>query len=127
MKINSLQEACEKLGYDINNVLPDVSKMPEKKQRSTIAFAALDVISEAAREGKEPDWNDRGQRKWFAWWDMEVDDNNPTGFRFLVSTYSYAYSITGSGSRLCFFSEEDCKFHAEKFIDLYRDMMVIPK
>lgn len=127
MKINSLEEACTLRGYDINTALPDVSKMPEKLARSSKSFTSLEIISEASWQGKEPDWNNWDERKWYPVWDMEVDDNNPTGFRFDGSDLAYTDTVTGSGSRLCFPSKEDSDFHAEKFIDLFRDVIKIAK
>lgn len=127
MKINSFEEACEKLGLDPNTCLPDVSGMPAKLQPATIATAKMYIITEAANEGKEFDWNDRSQYKWFAWFDMEVDKNNPTGFRFYVTNCTRTLTRTGLGSRLCFFSDEDAEFHGRQHEAIYRDMMVTPK
>ena len=123
----TFEEACASRGYDAATVLPDVSKFPVKHQKAITAYAMLVIIAESINEGHEPDWNDRSERKWIPWFDMEVDKNNPSGFRCRDASYGYANTFSSGGSRLCFRSEESCEYAATKFIDLWRDMMVIPK
>jgi hypothetical protein len=127
MKIESFEKACEKLGQDPEKVLPDVSSFPERHQKALIANAKLILIAEAAQDGWKPDWNNISERKWFPWFDMEVDDNNPSGFRFDVTYCVISTTYSTSGSRLCFKSEEDAEFHGKHHLELYRDMMVIGK
>ena len=119
--------ACEKLGLDSEKSLPDVSGMPEKHRGALVATAKLYIITEAAREGKEPNWNDSDEEKWFPWFDMEMDKNNPSGFRFYVTYCVDSTAHAGSGSRLCFLSDEDAEYHGRQHVDLYREMMVIAK
>lgn len=127
MQIESFAIACKNLGLDPKACLPDVSNMPVKHRAALTATAKLYIITEAANEGKEFDWNDRGQLKWYAWFDMEVDKNNPSGFRFHGSIYSVACADAGAGSRLCFFTEADAIYHGKQHEDLYRVMMHHPK
>jgi hypothetical protein len=128
MKINSFEEACEKLGLDPAACLPDVSGMPAKLQPAVTATAKMYIITEAANEGKEFDWNDEDQRKWYAWFDMEEHKkNNPSGCRFGAVDCTRAITCAGLGSRLCFFSSEDAEFHGRTHEAIYRDMMVTPK
>ena len=123
----TFEEACASRGYDSATVLPDVSKFPVKHQKAITAYAMLVIIAESINEGHEPDWNDRSERKWIPWFDMEVDKNNPSGFRCDGADYDYTATSSAGGSRLCFRSEESCEYAATKFIDLWRDMMVILK
>lgn len=119
--------ACKRLKLDPKKCLPKVSGMPTRLQLATIAAAKLFIITEAANEGKEFDWNDFGQGKWRAWFDMEVSKTNPSGFRFYATGCSYSAAYTGAGSRLCFFTSADAEYHGKKFLALYRAIMVIPK
>ena len=123
----TFEEACTSRGYDAATVLPDVSKFPVKHQKAITAYAMLVIIAEAINEGKEPDWNDGNEKKWIPWFDMEVDKNNPSGFRYGAAGYGGTGANSTGGSRLCFRSKEDCKYAATKFLDLWRDMMVIAK
>jgi hypothetical protein len=127
MKIYSLEEACEKRGFgDPKAIMPDFSMYPEKHREALQAVAELFLINDASRE-KDPDWNDDEEEKYLAWMDMEVDENNPTGFRFDVVRCTYTYTYTGLGSRLCSETEEDAKHLATHFEDKLRAVMVIKK
>lgn len=123
MHIDSLKTACELRGYDPENSRPDVMGVPEKFKKMVAAYADLLIITEAANEGREPNWKDSDEEKYIAIADMEMDENNPTGFRYVVSLCGYTGTGTGAGSGLCFLEEGDEKWHFEKHIDLYRDAM----
>lgn len=127
MNIESFEVGCEKLGLDPATCRPDVSTVPEKYQRAITATFEMYIICEASREGKEPDWNDSNERKWTPWFDMEVDENNPSGFRFDGSYYGYTDTYSAGGSRLCYRTENESDWHAKKHLEKYRDMMVIPR
>jgi hypothetical protein len=127
MNIESFEVGCQQLGLDPENCRPDLSTTPEKYRKALMATFEMYVICEASREGVPPNWNDGSERKWTPWFDMEVDKNNPSGFRFFASYYSYTNTITTSGSRLCYRTEAESDWHAKHHIDKYRDMMVLPK
>jgi hypothetical protein len=127
MNIESFEVACEKLGLDPATCRPDVSNVPEKYRSAITATFEMYVICEASREGKEPNWNDSRERKWMPWFDMEVDENNPSGFRFCASDCDYSGTGSTGGSRLCYRTEDESDWHAKKHIEKYRSMMVIPK
>lgn len=122
----TFEEACSLRGYDAATILPDVSAYPEKHQRSITAFAKLIIITEAINNGREPEWNNDEEEKWYPLWDMEMDQKNPSGFRLYDARYGYAVAYTAGGSRLYYRTKEDCEYSATQFIDLWRDMMIIP-
>lgn len=124
MHIESFEIGCKKLSLDPNDCLPDVSKVPAKHQTAVTSFTKLCIITEAANESKDFDWENNSQYKYLPWFDMEVDSNNPSGFRFLGSLSSDSISCAGSGSRLCFFTRNDSDYHGKKHESLYKDVMV---
>lgn len=127
MKIESFEIGCEKLGLDPGKCLPDVSNVPERFRASITAHVKLCIITEAANEQKQFDWNDSDQEKWYPWFDLEKDEDiNPSAFRFVVTCYDLTYAFAGGGSRLCFFSDEDATYHGQQHVDLYRELMVLP-
>ncbi len=123
----TFEEACASRKYDAATVLPVVSNYPIKHQQALIDHAKMVIITEAINDGWEPDWNDRNEYKWSPWFDMEVDDNNPSGFRFGGAGYGSSITDSSGGSRLCFRTKKDCEYAAKQFLDLWRGMMVIPK
>jgi hypothetical protein len=126
MHIESLEQACERRGWDAKTVIPDMSCYPEKHRAALQAAAEMILIADASRE-KDPDWNNRQEKKHIGIMDMEVDENNPTGFRLDVVDYADAYSAAGLGSRLCFESDDDTRYHLTRHLDKMKAMMVIPK
>ncbi len=133
MRPNSFEHACQVKGYDPVKILPDVSMMPASLGQAVLNFIMLVIITEAmnynedTKEQWEPDWNDGDQEKWVPWFDMEVDNRNPSGFRFDDSRYDYTVTSSTGGSRLCYQNSEDAEYAGTTFTELFRGMMVLPK
>lgn len=127
MHIESLKQACEIRGWGKpEDIMPDFSRFPAKHRAALQAVAEMMLIVDASRS-KDPDWND-GSEKWTGWMDMETDKNNPSGFRFNVACFDHTIAAAGLGSRLCFESEADAKWHLGKqHLDKMRAIMVIEK
>lgn len=126
MKILSFEEACAARGYDPALLLPDVSALPEWLQKLVIAKIRLVIIAEAMNEGKQFDWSDYNQRKWFPYFDMD-DEDDDSGFGFSSTDYGYWTTFTIVGARLVFFTQEDAEHFGRHFIELHRDVLVVPK
>lgn len=123
--LKSFEAAANFLGIDPNN-LPDVSLLPEQSQKAVIAFYKLSVVSQAAwkQEGKEIDWYNWNQRKYYPWFDMSPGEKGSSvGFSYVV--YNFVNAPSTVGSRLVFPTWEIAKYVGQTLIDLYRDFMVI--
>lgn len=121
--IKTFEDACQVKNLDPLKIIPDATVFPEPHQKALTAIAKLIVITDALNEDWKPDWQDNDQYKYYPWFDIEKDKNNPSGFRFGSVGYYFATSIVGS--RLCFKNEELAQYAGEQFIDLYKDFMVI--
>ncbi len=126
-KFDSFEKCCQALGLDPENCLPDVSKVPQHHQEAITSLTKLVIISEAVNDGWKPNWDDSNEEKWLPWFDMEVDSNNPSGFRFIVSRFGRTTSNSAGGSRLCFETEEQSDFVGKHYEDLWRAAMVLLK
>jgi hypothetical protein len=98
--VTSFEEACQLRGYDPEKCLPEVSMYPAQHQTALIAAAKMFVINEAINEGHQFDWNNFDEKKWFPWFDMELTEDNPSGFRFYVAVLRHT---TYSSCRLSAF------------------------
>lgn len=132
MRIESFEKGCELRGYDPANCLPDVSKVPVRFQAMSIAQTQALIICEAANVDSDgnlwfPDWDDDEEDKWTCWYDMEVDENNPTGFRFNGAYYGRTGTLAGAGSGLCFRTKEDAEYHFKQHVEIFRALMTFPK
>ena len=124
-QFKTFEQCCQAKGYDPENCLPDVTKLPKQHQQSITALAKLMIIAESVNGDWKPNWNDRSEDKWIPWFDMEVDKNNPSGFRFDDSFSGRSISGSAGGSRLCFVSAKVCKFVGQHYEDLWRAAMVL--
>ena len=127
MRFNTFEDYCAHKGISPEDVLPDVSKVPAIHQAAVLSATKLFLLADEINEGHEFDWNNWKERKWSPWFDMEVDEENPTGFRFLDSDFVGVGTDTAGGSRLCFRSEADSDYAGKTWEPYYRDVMVKPK
>lgn len=131
-ELTSFEDCCKKMGYDPEKVIPDNSVFPIRHQKALTGTAKLFIIHEAfnyddkKKKVYEPDWN-TNDRKWSYWFDMEKEENNPSGFRFRDSCCDYTTSDSAGGSRLCNRNEDIDIFIGKHFEDLFRDVMVFQK
>lgn len=80
-------------------------------------------VIKAAKEDKKFNWDMYSERKWYPWWDMETYEGQSAGSGFAFGVCVCADAITGVGSRLCSFSEEQAKHIALVMIDDYRNFI----
>lgn len=125
-KIDSFEQACELLG--ISTELPEVSKLPQKHQDAIIANYKLIIIIEATNKingNWQPNWNDWDQYKYYPWFEVDADEDRPSGFGFSCSLYGYSLTLTHVGSRLCVGSREQALYLATQFEHLYKQMLLL--
>lgn len=122
-KVKSFEDAYNLLGLESAN-LPVVDMLPEKDQKSIIAFYKLTIILRALNEGWEPNWGDWDERKYYNWFYVEENgDPRSSGFRFDDTVCARTFADVGS--RLCFKSKELAQYAAEQFKELYREYFFI--
>ena len=114
-KIKSYEDACKELGLDPKN-LPIVDLLPEKDQKSIIAYYKLIIIIRALNEGWEPDFSDHSQRKY--WNYLWID---AAGFVYANTSITATYAAAYVGSRLCFKDYATAQFAIKNFKSLYEE------
>lgn len=124
MAIKTYEAACKALKHNPND-LPVVSMLPEKHQKSIIAYAKLIIAAQAFRKGWEPNWNDDNQVKYFPWFEVKADDKNTGGTGFSVVICDYWYTGADVGSRLCFPTSKMAIEFGETFQELYKDYLLL--
>jgi len=124
-KIKTFEDACKAL--KLKTDLPDVSLLPEKHREAITAHYKLVIIAEALNDGWEPNWNDSNEWKYYAWFEVEADKKNPSGFGFSTTDFGVSFARTGVGSRLCFRTRELALYAAKQFKDLYKQYFLILK
>lgn len=121
--IKTFEDACKALNIDTE--LPQVSMLPEKHQKSIIAFYMLTTVIEAVNDGWAPDWSDIEQPKYFAYFGIEADEEHPAGSGFSDSYSCYYYDISVVGSRLCLKDRDRVNYVNQQFEQLYKDYFLI--
>lgn len=122
--IRTFEDACKELGID-PLALPVVTGLPEKHQKAIVAHYKLVIIAEAINDGWTPNWKDYDQYKYYPWFSVEANDEQPSGFGLSCGGYDYAYSIADVGSRLCYFSRDAAKAAGKQFKELYEESYLI--
>ena len=118
-KIASYEDACKELSLNPEN-LPVVDTLPEKDQKSIIAYHKLIVITRAFNEGWEADFSNHNQWKyWNYFW------VNTAGFVFATTSTTASIASAAVGSRLCFKNYEIAEYARETFKSLYEEFLFI--
>lgn len=123
-KIKTFEGACKALGINPKS-LPDVKALPKKHQKALVAHYKLIIIIEALNEGWEPNWNDRGQYKYFPYFQVEASEKKPAGFGFSNAHYDSWPAGTHVGSRLCLKSYDLALYAGKQFKKEYKDYFLI--
>lgn len=121
--IKTFEDACKTL--NISTELPQVSMLPEKHHKAIIAFYMLTTVIEAVNEGWAPNWSDTDQPKYFAWFQIEADEDTPGGSGFSHSDCNCDYNNSLVGSRLCLKDRERVAYVQKQFEQLYKDYFLI--
>jgi len=116
------EDACKLLGLEPVTI-ENFSFLPEAEAKFQLAVHRVTRTIEAQKQGRQFDWNDGDQRKYFPWWDMETYGDAVPGSGFSFFVYAYSYSFSHVGSRLSNFSAEETKFIAEAMFEDYRIIM----
>ncbi len=117
--LHTFEACCKFLG--ISTDLPDVSRISKKHGGYIQASYMLAIINEAWNKVDQftPDYSNFNQKKWYAYFNYKG-----SAFAFYESGYSYSFADSGSGSRLCFKSEEHAAQFGKQFIDLHNTVLL---
>ena len=117
-QIKTFEDACQALNLDPTH-LPIVDLLPEKDRKSIIAYYKLTIIIRALNEGREPNWQDEDEKKFYNYFYYH------SGSGFVFSYAFCAGTATVIGSRLCFISRDLAEYALSQFKDLYEDYLLI--
>lgn len=113
--IKTFEDACAKCGIE-PIALPELSMIPEEFRKPILAAYRIMIIYKAINNKWVPDWANSNQGKYYPWyWVLS------SGFGFSCSSYTYDYSFTSVGSRLCTDSSEKAMYIAKQFEQEYKD------
>lgn len=124
-EIKSFEEACKALSLDPQKVLPNVSSMPAKHQESITAHCQMVIIAEAINEGKQPNWNNDDEYKYYPWFSVLADKKRPSGFGLSYGDCDHWDSDTAVGSRLCYASRDKAIYAGKHFVKLYEKLFLV--
>lgn len=101
-------------------------ELTEKEQKSNEAFAKLASIIKYYNEGWEPTSKDRGylvySKKRLLLWGGSAAYGAASGLGFAYSSGAFSNSNAHVGARLVIRDYELCKFIAENYESLYKDL-----
>jgi hypothetical protein len=89
-----------------------------------LANYKLAIIAEAINEGKKADWSNYDEWKYYPWFEIKTDKQNPSGVGFSGSHYAIWITHTAVGSRLSFRTRELALYAGKQFEELYLDLIL---
>gem|GEM_PF-5428002 len=122
---------CEKHAVDPNAIV-DVSKVPEKRKRYSLACDKLAIIAECYNKEDEdgnivemelfPDYTNRRQWKYELLFQLVKDESSVSGFGLAYDDYDTWLTCTCVGSRLCWRSVATGKRAFADFTEYFEDV-----
>lgn len=116
------EDACKFFNLD-PNVVPGTEGLKENLKAPLVAVYQLMVVSEAIRQGWVPNYDNYNQDKYENIVDLDVTDEDPAGFRFWVSNYTYTDTRSVLGPLLAQETPEKSKYLFTQFSDLHKVIM----
>jgi hypothetical protein len=104
---------------DVQSVCP--FDIPDGLEPDLVAYLKLKAIVKAINQGWVPDWTNTNQPKYWPYFNLS------SSFSFSSSSYGFVCADTAVGSRLCFETEEKCKYAATTFLSNYEEFITIKK
>jgi hypothetical protein len=121
-QVGSYEDACKLLGRTPLS-LEQFGFLPENQRQSAFSSHKIETTIEALKQGREFDWNDTDQPKWFPVWDMETYNDGRENDGFVLSVVRYCYACTNVSARLCSFSREEAEHVATILFEDYRNLI----
>lgn len=115
--IKTYEDACIELA---ENPIDEIALKKLGLNKNDIAYMKLTQIVRALNEGWVAKMYD-SEYRYYPWF---YHGASPSAFSFYGSRYFNSYADAGSGSRLCFKSEELSNYAGEQFLDLWREFIV---
>ncbi len=131
MKTN-FEHSCALQGYDAKAITEALSTLPEAIRGPITAVTKLVVMNPVANMETEtdekwaPDYDNLNQEKWCSVFDLNKDDNNPSGFRF-GGSYCADSDAAADGAGLCFKDDETREEFVKDHEELYRQWLKMGK
>lgn len=136
-RIKTFEDACTVLGDDhpcvqiFQEIYGKSKKDDVNVNKDVAAFLKLRIITAALNEGWMPNWDNRGEYKWYPWFYILTKGNcnnlnKEESCRVVSRSYHSvdSYSHTYFGARLALKSKDLAKYCAEQFSELWAMFLV---
>jgi hypothetical protein len=122
-RINSYEDACKEKGIEPLTI-DAFAQLPENQRAAAFSRHKVETVIEVLKQGREFDWNDSDQPKYFPWFDLETYNDGRDNDGFVLHNVNNDYfDITAVGARLCSFSREDVQHVATIMLEDYKAFM----
>lgn len=116
--IKTYEDACKATGIP----MLDESQLSELGlTKQDIAYQKLAIIAKAINNGWQVNVCDSNVERWYPWF---RPNGSASSFAFAYSYYVLSLAFAGSGSRLCFKSEELSDYCGNQFLDLWKEFIL---
>lgn len=123
--IKTYADICKIDGVDPVTSLP-YPNATDSEEIAVNSFAKVIRINRVLNEGWKPDWSNWDERKYYPWFEMDVDGTG-SGSGFSYDDYICDGDFSHVGSRLVYKSRALAEFAGKVFLEEYKGYMIIQK
>lgn len=117
-RIKTYEDACKEIGETPIN---EKELLSLGMTQDEIVYRKLKTITKALNEGWIADVCNSDISRWYPYF---APKGSPSSFAFDDSDYGSSDAYAGSGSRLCFKSEELSKYAGKQFLELWKEFIL---
>lgn len=115
------EDACKAKDI-IPLTLEQFSFLPENQQQSAFSQHRIETVCEFLKQGKQFDWNNTNEGKYFPVFDMETYEDGRENDGFVLRNVDCSCDYADVSPRLCSFSRGDAQYLVTEFFEDYKNI-----
>lgn len=123
-KLNTWAKVCKSKGIHPVKSLPFQVPVDDDEE-GVNAFFQISTIRKLFNDGKDADWSNPSEYKYYPWFRVIEDKKKPSGFGLSYYVYGRTNAHSCVGSRLSFNTSEKAVFAGKTFISIYEKLHLI--
>ena len=116
--ITNIDQAFADRKVDLNQMDSMFAAIPDRYRNDMALFFKKMVVTDAINEGKDLDWSDRSQEKYYPWWVVKGEKGAGSGVALSLYDVGCDDASADVAPRHTFFDEAGARHYAQNFKEL---------